>query len=143
MTTNARSAVLKRDPKHGAEMLHVEWADGEPAPGVDVVSRFATRDRAVDFTKPGAVRPLPEAEHRLYTGATDFMQTDGIVKMTAEKIVVGASTDFEKARRIYEWIVDNAFRNPKTRGCGVGDIASMRAVISAASVLILMHSTSA
>jgi hypothetical protein len=30
-----------------------------------------------------------------------------------------------KARRIYEWIVDNTFRDPKTRGCGIGDIASM------------------
>jgi transglutaminase-like putative cysteine protease len=27
--------------------------------------------------------------------------------------------------QIYEWIVDNTFRNPKTRGCGVGDIRFM------------------
>ena len=34
-------------------MLHVEWADGEPAPAVDVVSRFATRDRAIDLVAEG------------------------------------------------------------------------------------------
>ena len=28
----------------------------------------------------------------------------------------------EKARAIYEWIVENTYRDPKTRGCGVGDI---------------------
>ena len=49
----------------------------------------------------------------------------GIVKATATEITTGAKTDIEKARAIYEWIVDNTFRNPKTRGCGVGDIRFM------------------
>jgi transglutaminase-like putative cysteine protease len=30
--------------------------------------------------------------------------------------------DTDKARAIYDWIVDNTYRNPKTRGCGIGDI---------------------
>jgi transglutaminase-like putative cysteine protease len=123
--TNAKAAVVKRDAKYGAQMLHVEWAEGEPAPVVEAVSGFATRDRAIDFLAPGAVRRLSDAERNLYTAATDLMPTDGIVKATADKIVASASTDFDKARRIYEWIVDNTFRNAKTRGCGVGDIASM------------------
>jgi transglutaminase-like putative cysteine protease len=42
-----------------------------------------------------------------------------------QEITSGAKTDVEKARAIYEWIVDNTFRNPKTRGCGVGDIRFM------------------
>jgi transglutaminase-like putative cysteine protease len=53
------------------------------------------------------------------------MPLDGIVKKTSDTIVAGATSDVEKARRIYEWIVDNTFRNPKTAGCGTGDIASM------------------
>jgi transglutaminase-like putative cysteine protease len=124
-TTNARLAVLKREVKYGAQMLHVEWAIGESAPVVEVVSRFSTRDRTVDFTKPGVVQPLSEAERSLYTAATDLLPTDGIVKTTADRITAGAATDLDKARRIYDWIVDNTFRNPKTRGCGIGDIASM------------------
>jgi transglutaminase-like putative cysteine protease len=123
--TNAQSAVPQRDAKYGAQMLHVEWADGEPAPVVDVVSRFTTRDRAIDLTRPGAVPPLSEAERKLYTDATDLMPTGGIVKTTADQIVARASGDVDKARRIYEWIVDNTFRKAATRGCGVGDIASM------------------
>src|SRR2546430_15961951 len=53
------------------------------------------------------------------------MPADGIVKATADKIVGWAFSDVEKARRIYEWIVENTFRDPKTRGCGIGDVASM------------------
>jgi transglutaminase-like putative cysteine protease len=123
--TNANSAVLEREVKYGAQMLHVAWADGEPVPVAEVVSRIATRDRAVDLSKHGSVPPLPDAERKLYTSATELMPTDGIVKATAERIVGWAFSDVEKARRIYEWIVDNTFRDPKTRGCGIGDIASM------------------
>jgi transglutaminase-like putative cysteine protease len=47
------------------------------------------------------------------------------VKQKAVEITAGANTDVEKARAIYEWIVENTFRNPKTRGCGVGDIRFM------------------
>jgi transglutaminase-like putative cysteine protease len=124
-SSNAKSALLEREPKYGAQMLHVEWADGEPAPVAQVVSRIATRDRAVDLSKAGTVRPLSDAGRKLYTASTDLMPTDGIVKSTADSIVGWAFSDVEKARRIYAWIVDNTFRNPKTRGCGIGDIASM------------------
>jgi transglutaminase-like putative cysteine protease len=54
-----------------------------------------------------------------------MLPTDGIVKTTAAEVTRGAKTDLEKARAIYEWIVDNTFRNPKTRGCGVGNIRFM------------------
>ena len=40
-------------------------------------------------------------------------------------ITKGASTDVEKARAIYEWIVDNTYRDPNTKGCGTGDINFM------------------
>src|SRR5437764_163826 len=51
--------------------------------------------------------------------------TYGAVKKTAEDITKGARTDYDKAKAIYEWIVENTYRDPKTRGCGVGDIKTM------------------
>jgi transglutaminase-like putative cysteine protease len=123
--TNAKSAVIERDAKYGAEMLHLEWADGAAVPAVEVVSRLATRDRAVDLSKRGVTPALSDDERSLYTAPTELLPTDGIVKATAQGIVGWAFSDVEKARRIYEWIVDNTFRDPKTRGCGIGDIASM------------------
>ena len=125
-TSNGR-ATLVRDPKYGAEMLHVEWTDGEKSPVVEVTSRIATRDRAIDFAKPGRPAPLSAAERELSTQGTELIPVDGIVKQTSDKIVADANakTDIEKARAIYEWIVDNTFRDAKVRGCGIGDIAAM------------------
>ena len=44
---------------------------------------------------------------------------------TARKITGGKFSDLDQARAIYDWIVDNTARDPKTRGCGVGDVKSM------------------
>ena len=50
---NADFMTLVRDPS-GAEMLYAEWAPGSAAPELEVVSRFATRDRATDFSRPSS-----------------------------------------------------------------------------------------
>ncbi len=123
--TNAVSVEVARDPKYGAEMLHVIFKDGETEPSVEVSSRFALRDRAEDLAAKGSVPALGDAERKLYLEATELMPTDGIVKETAEKAAAGKGSDIDKARAIYEWVVANTFRDAKTRGCGTGDVASM------------------
>jgi len=122
---NAASVQELRDPVYGARMLAARWDAGEPAPVLEVVSRFATRDRAIDLSHPGKVTPLDPATRKLYTQSTKLLPTGGIVKKTAVEITKGARTDHDKARAIYEWIVDNTQRNPKTQGCGLGDIRFM------------------
>ena len=112
--------------RSGAEMVYAEWAPGVAQPQLEILSRFATRDRATDFSKPSAEpQRLPREQRALYTRATALLPTDGIVRDTARDIVQGAKSDEDKARAIYDWIVDNTFRDPKVRGCGNGDIRTM------------------
>ncbi|MGD0965349.1 MAG: transglutaminase-like domain-containing protein [Candidatus Acidiferrales bacterium] len=94
-------------------------------PVLTLTSRIATRDCAVDLSAPGKAPKLNRAEVQYFLRATKLLPTDGIVKKTAVEITAGAETDVEKARAIYEWIVENTFRDPKTRGCGLGDIRFM------------------
>ena len=124
-TGTAASVTRVKDHKYGAEMLHVVWKVGEAAPSIEVTSRVAMRDRAIDLSKPGMVPALGDAERRLNLAGTDLIPVDGIVKQTADKIVANARTDVDKARSIYDWVVENTHRNAATRGCGTGDIASM------------------
>src|SRR5262245_62049586 len=74
-TTNAKSAVLTRDSKYGAQMLHVEWADGEGAPVAAVVSRIATRGRSLGLATRSAVAPPSEAERSLTAPPTALTPT--------------------------------------------------------------------
>jgi hypothetical protein len=121
--TNAKTVRIVRDAKYSAEFLHVVWTEGENAPAVEVKSTFATQSRAVDLSKPLGTRRLSDSERKLNLSPTEFIPTDGIVKETSDRIP-GARSDLDKARRIYEWIVETAYRDPKTRGCGLGDVAT-------------------
>ena len=94
-------------------------------PILNLTSRIATKNYAVDLSAPGKAPKEDREELEHFLRPTKLLPTDGIVKATATEITKGAKTDVEKARAIYEWIVDNTFRNPKTRGCGTGNIRFM------------------
>jgi transglutaminase-like putative cysteine protease len=100
------------------------WEDGNPAV-LTLTSRVATRDYAVDLTTPTVPPPRDLSAFAHFLRPTTFIPIDGIVKKTSDAITRGAGTDLERARAIYEWIVDNTFRDPKTAGCGLGDIRFM------------------
>ena len=127
-TTSANAAGLSTDPANGAEFLHAIWSKGGGARVIELTSTVSTQSRRADLSQPREVTPLSEAERARYTAPTDLIPTDGIVKETSDRITAGAEGDLQKARRIYDWIVENTARNPATRGCGLGDIASMLAM---------------
>jgi len=113
------------DPKSRAGIVAAEFPDSVARPMLKVTSRFATRDRAVDLAKPRPVVKEEAAVLKLSLASTELLPTDGIVRDTARDIIRGQRNDIDKARAIYEWIVDNTFRDPNVRGCGWGDIQSM------------------
>lgn len=100
-------------------------------PVLSLTSRISTKDYAVDLSVPNSravanSKPKADrAELQYCLRPSRLLPTDGIVKATSDEITKAARTDLEKARAIYEWIVENTFRNPKTRGCGIGDIRFM------------------
>ncbi|MFL5300658.1 MAG: transglutaminase-like domain-containing protein [Anaeromyxobacteraceae bacterium] len=112
------------DPAFGAGVVWAEFPSGV-RPVLELTSRFATRDVAVDLSKPGHVPAESRATLERFTAATELLPTDGVVKATSAEIVKGARSDVDKARAIYEWVVENGYRDPKTRGCGVGDVKFM------------------
>ncbi|MGH6762356.1 MAG: transglutaminase-like domain-containing protein [Phyllobacterium sp.] len=124
-TTNAAVARIERDLASGADMLFVEWKAGEMQPVVEIVSRIATRDRATDLARAGTAVPLTATERIRYLSGTRLAPVDGIVAETASRIVGNATSDVEKARLLYDWMVENTYRRASTRGCGDGDIVAM------------------
>lgn len=118
------SAKIVQEAKYGAGILVAEFA-GNTKPIVEMTSRFSTRDRSVNFNAAPSGTVADQAELKKYLEPTDLLPTDGIVGKTALEITKDARTDLEKSRAIYEWIVDNTHRDPKVRGCGVGDIKTM------------------
>jgi transglutaminase-like putative cysteine protease len=125
-TGNYKAAKAVQYDKYGTGMVFAEWAPGEKAPSLEVKSRFMTRDRQVDLSgKPNPAIKEDKAVLHYFRQPSKLIRTDGIVASTSKGIVMGLKNDTDKAKAIYEWIVDNTFRDPKVKGCGIGDITTM------------------
>lgn len=123
-TGNATESRLVADPARGVRMLHARFDAAVKAPTLTLTSRLQTRNRAVDWNRPGTVGEDP-ALLRANLAPTELLPVDGIVRKTALEATRGARSDVDKARAIYAWVVANAHREPSTRGCGTGDIRTM------------------
>jgi transglutaminase-like putative cysteine protease len=130
-TGNATSVHIAADPKQGVRLLHAEFDVTEKAPTLALTSRVRTRNRALDWAnttgKPAKAPSEDPAVLRFNLQPTEWQPLDGIVRSTALKITQNGRnrTDVDKVRAIYNWVVDNSYREPKVRGCGTGDIKTM------------------
>ena len=118
--SNGKARVVT-DGEQGVRMVAAEFPAGTAQPYVEVTSRVRTQSRA-----PGArVEREDPSVLRAALQPTRLIPTDGIVRQTALKATRGARGDEAKVRAIYDWVVHNAWREPKVKGCGEGDIKTM------------------
>ena len=125
-TGNYSSVKSIQYDKYGTGLVFAQWPAAEKAPVLEVTSKYMTQDRWVDLSKkPDPSIREDKAVLDYFRKGTKLIRTDGIVASTAKGITVGYKNDVDKARAIYEWIVENTFRDPKVMGCGIGDITTM------------------
>jgi transglutaminase-like putative cysteine protease len=123
-TGNAKQMRIEADPASGARFVVAEFSPETSSPMLQVTSRVQTMDRVVDWANKTPNRESP-ATLRRWMQPSALVPTDGIVKKTALQITQGAHSDVDKAHRIYDWIIVSTYREPKVRGCGVGDIKAL------------------
>ena len=118
------TAAITKDKQNALAVVSATYpADSKPV--LTLNSRVSLRDYAVDLSSRAPALRVSQAELNYFLQPTRYVPTDGIVKETALKAIAGATTDMDKARAIYAWVVENTFRDPKVRGCGRGDIRFM------------------
>jgi transglutaminase-like putative cysteine protease len=123
-TAEGGTTRLSKDKQSALGIVSAMYpANAKPA--LTMTSRVSLKNYAVDLSSRVAASPVSRAELDYFLKPSRYVPTDGIVKQTALKATTGATTDTEKARAIYEWVVENTFRDPKVRGCGRGDIRFM------------------
>lgn len=112
------------DGEDGAGILQVDFDAATQQPFVELTTRVQTQNRATDWQRRMPT-PMDAATRAYWLRPTSLIPTDGIVRDTALKAVGDARRDEDKVRRIYDWVVGNAWREPTVRGCGEGDVKSM------------------
>jgi transglutaminase-like putative cysteine protease len=115
------TTVTKKSPDALA-IVSVLFPPGVP-PVVTLTSRVSTRDYTVDLLNTNHEAVPQSLDY--FRRPTKMIPTSGIVQSTALEITKGSRSDIDKARAIYEWVVERTSRNPQTRGCGTGNIRFM------------------
>ena len=108
----------------GFDLIAAEFSPGDK-PSLTITTEVKTRDWAVNLAEGHPASHGRSSDWNAYLKPTKMLPIDGIVKVRAAEITKAATADVDKARAIYDWIVENTYRNPKTKGCGLGDIRFM------------------
>ena len=108
-------------PANGTPLLYAEWPEGSKSRKLTLSFEVA-RDELQRGDLPTKEPAWNSTDYAEYLAPTSIGPTDGAVKELADKIVAGNSTVLERARAIYDWTVENMYRDPDTRGCGKGDV---------------------
>lgn len=116
-------SMLTKDPLYQSPILYVEFPERTPKE-IEVRMKIALLGRKrVEIKKLDPnIKSLPE-EVKLFLKPTKHIRTDGIVREYAQRITKNKRTDLDKVRAIYDWVVENMYRDPQVKGCGVGDVA--------------------
>jgi transglutaminase-like putative cysteine protease len=109
------------DAKYGNTMLYAEWK--EPAQERMLTYTFVARTKErVQRSFPANELPYSPTEMNEYLTPSGPEETNAKVQNLAATITKGQKSVLAKARSVYDWIVDNMHRDPKVKGCGLGEV---------------------
>lgn len=118
---NYSAMGVTREGKFGNNMLHAEW--NAPARERTITYAFhVTRKDMVTKDFPEREETFSRKEFEKFLASTSLGATGGAAKEYADRITRGKKTVLAKATAIYDWTVENMFRDPDVRGCGLGEV---------------------
>ncbi len=116
----AESAIYS-DQVYSTPILYARWDKGAKSRKL-TLSFHVVRNEVMRRAFPDKEAAWDPADYSRYLGATSLGPIDGQVKILADQITMGKTTVLEKAKAIYDWICDNMYRDPDTKGCGPGNV---------------------
>lgn len=119
----AESAVYT-DRVHGTPILYASWDKNAKSRKL-TYTFHVVRNEVLDRNLPDREVAWNRADFAPYLSPTSLGPIDGPVKALADRITKGKRTVLEKARAIYDWTCENTCRDPKTKGCGKGDVCAL------------------
>ncbi|PKN61584.1 MAG: transglutaminase [Deltaproteobacteria bacterium HGW-Deltaproteobacteria-15] len=126
-----------REQAFGRAILYAEWKG--PAKNRTLTYTFSvSRWEVIKKDFPKEESSFNPKGFEKYLLPTTFGPTSGKVKETAQRIAGDKPTILAKAKAIYDWIVDNMYRDPKVEGCGIGDVE--RLLVSLGGKCVDIHS---
>ena len=119
------SSVISGDD-WGNQMLYVEWDENaEPADRVVTIHFDVKREEVLHPEIKEDESEVFSEEIKKNLEPSKNLPLNDQVKAKAMEVTEGKSTDLEKARAIYDWVIANMNRNEDVKGCGEGDVCAL------------------
>lgn len=122
---NFSASGVYRDAKTGSLALYAEWSGPAKERFITFKFKASATERGIalkkDFNAAGELAAIP-VEVLPYLEPNRFIPTDGKVSEIALDATRGKKGIKEKARAVYDWVVENTKRHPDVVGCGTGDV---------------------
>lgn len=118
------TSAVYTDNVYSTPMLYAKWS--KEAKSRKLTFSFkAERLEVIRRDFPKRETAWDPADYEQYLKGTSRASLDGEIKKLALTISAGKKTLREKAKAIYDWTCENTYRDPKTRGCGEGDVCRL------------------
>ncbi|MEK6735101.1 MAG: transglutaminase-like domain-containing protein [Pseudomonadota bacterium] len=124
---NAEKAGFSSFSGNNFPVFTAEWKGSGPRQ-ITVSSIIKTSNHAINLDHYTASKAVSIPNHaKQFLTPTHLIPVKGIVHETASVLLKNKNTasTLEKARTIYDWVIDNAQHDELVRGRGKGDIKSM------------------
>ncbi len=118
------AAAVYSDRKYSTPMLYAHWPKGVKSRKLTLQFKVK-RNEVVKKNFPAQEGAWDPADYALYLKPSRLGPIDGEVGKLAAKITAGKETVYDKAKAIYDWVCENTYRDPATRGCGAGDVCEL------------------
>jgi transglutaminase-like putative cysteine protease len=118
---NFSESAIYSDATYSTPMLYARWDKGITDRNLSFTFHVL-RDEVKRRDFPKTEAQWDPADYALYLAPTKLGPIDGKVKILADQITAGKNGVLAKARAIYDWICENMYRDPKTPGCGSGNV---------------------
>ncbi len=118
------ASAVYTDRKHGTPMLHARWNAGSEGRMLHLAFHAEREAQRIENLKDPRADWDP-ADYAVYLEATGLAPFNKEITGLAKEITKGKKGVLEKARAVYDWTVENTYRNPDTRGCGSGDVCKL------------------
>jgi len=123
-STEAEEHFESDHNRYTARTFYARWDKSALSKTLDLSMTLALRDRQCDF-RPKRICPDEMESAKAFLAPSAHIPIDGAVAKVSKSIVGGEKNPLKKARKIYDWIVANSYRDESVQGCGVGSPNAM------------------
>lgn len=121
---NYSAMAVYREGRFGNTILHAEWTT--PESGKMLAYSFCIRRKEVGTKDIPDDVPVPYGkEFEKYLAPTTFGPTDGTAREYSARITEERRSNLAKAAAIYACVVENMYRDPEVKGCGLGEVNTL------------------